>query len=419
MAAIGKGQAPYGFRWKGGTLQIDPDEAATRRRAFELFRELKSKGAVARSLNESGAVTRRGGTWSDMQIGRILTCQSAIGRYVFNKTTSSESEARVATPEADQVPVTCDPIVSQSLWDDVAALLRSQVDSPPAPDTVVHALVGLAYCRCGQKMRVLSGTPKYTCPACHNKIPVAALEGIVLEELVDFVGQRREFAEAIADTPERAEVRGALREIEGTLKTERSERSKVEKLYLEGMVTERRFGELHRPLDLRIEENETKRADLEKQLSRLAEVPPQEAVHLSKTELTRRWPKYPPATRRRIARIFIEKIVVGDGDIEICYWFGDSSPKDTASAQQTNRPTNQPSRRAGNDGPVYIRLPKPGERCPHTGMSRTTLNELILPIKRNNFCPPVASKSVRERGSTRGVRLILLESLLDHLASKS
>lgn len=33
--------------------------------------------------------------------------------------------------------------------------------------------------------------------------------------------------------------------------------------------------------------------------------------------------------------------------------------------------------------PVYIRLPTPGQRCPYTGLSRTTLNELTVPSLSN------------------------------------
>ena len=69
-------------------------------------------------------------------------------------------------------------------------------------------------------------------------------------------------------------------------------------------------------------------------------------------------------------------------------------------------------------GPVYIRLPKPGEKCPITGLSRGKLNELILPNERNHFSPPVASKSLRKAGAQREVRLVLLESLMNYLAGR-
>lgn len=69
--------------------------------------------------------------------------------------------------------------------------------------------------------------------------------------------------------------------------------------------------------------------------------------------------------------------------------------------------------------PIYIRLPKSGTRCHYTGLSRSALNSLILPSKENGFRPPVKSISDKKKGAVRGVRLILLESLLAYLEALS
>ena len=42
---------------------------------------------------------------------------------------------------------------------------------------------------------------------------------------------------------------------------------------------------------------------------------------------------------------------------------------------------------------------------------------MILPCKENNYDPPVKSVSACKKGKTKGVRLILLTSLLDYLES--
>jgi len=64
--------------------------------------------------------------------------------------------------------------------------------------------------------------------------------------------------------------------------------------------------------------------------------------------------------------------------------------------------------------PEFIRLPK-GGLCPYTGLSRSKLNQLILPCEQNDWKPPVKSVCLRQRGAVKGTRLILLESLLDYL----
>jgi hypothetical protein len=65
--------------------------------------------------------------------------------------------------------------------------------------------------------------------------------------------------------------------------------------------------------------------------------------------------------------------------------------------------------------PEFIRLPKSGNRCPHTGLSRSKLNQLVLPCKENDFKPPVESKVLRKRGTIRGTRLIVFDSLMEYL----
>jgi len=69
--------------------------------------------------------------------------------------------------------------------------------------------------------------------------------------------------------------------------------------------------------------------------------------------------------------------------------------------------------------PEFIRLPRSGMHCPYTGLSRTTLNELILPMKCNGHHPPVKSISFKQNGNIRGVRLIYYPSLLNHIKNNA
>lgn len=65
--------------------------------------------------------------------------------------------------------------------------------------------------------------------------------------------------------------------------------------------------------------------------------------------------------------------------------------------------------------PEFIRLPKAGSLCPFTGLSRSKLNELILPSPLNRYRPPVRSISLRNRGQMKAVRLIVFDSLKAYL----
>ena len=70
---------------------------------------------------------------------------------------------------------------------------------------------------------------------------------------------------------------------------------------------------------------------------------------------------------------------------------------------------------SGRSRPEFIRPPKPGKRCPYTGMARTSLNALYVPSKVNNFDPPVRAVCLRNPGTTRGIWLINYDSLMDYL----
>ena len=67
----------------------------------------------------------------------------------------------------------------------------------------------------------------------------------------------------------------------------------------------------------------------------------------------------------------------------------------------------------------WIRLPRPGSRCPHTGLSRSTLLELCVPHRGYKGTPPVKSVVIRKPGAIRGIRLVHYASLIDYLASLS
>lgn len=60
--------------------------------------------------------------------------------------------------------------------------------------------------------------------------------------------------------------------------------------------------------------------------------------------------------------------------------------------------------------PEFLRLPRPRARCPVTGLSRTTLEELI----REGFIP---AKKLRRPGRTRCITLIPRRQLIDYVLS--
>ena len=60
--------------------------------------------------------------------------------------------------------------------------------------------------------------------------------------------------------------------------------------------------------------------------------------------------------------------------------------------------------------PEWLRLPKPGTLCLHSGLSRTVLYQLCKADK-------IKSTVLRQRGASRGIRLISYDSLMVYLRS--
>ena len=125
------------------------------------------------------------------------------------------------------------------------------------------------------------------------------------------------------------------------------------------------------------------------------------------------WKSYSSERRWSVMKTFLDRIDVDLEEIQLSYRIAEfpllTSPKDRSENRQNDGPTNQES----TEEALYIRLPKPGERCPITGLGRAKLNELILPNTRNQHRPPVESISLKQPGQTKGVRLIVRKSLLE------
>ncbi len=185
MDTFKRGQSTFGFRWEGGRLLVEEFEAATRRRGFDLFLRLRSMGAVARELNSSGHVTRRGGKWSDVQVARILKCPSAIGTYEIGRNGEDAEGRRGKTAKENRVTVEFGPLVTREAWDRTAALIREGRERRSSSAEATAPLTGLVWRSCGERMGRPTAGQRFGCPQCPTSIAAADLEAIFAE---DFAG---------------------------------------------------------------------------------------------------------------------------------------------------------------------------------------------------------------------------------------
>ncbi len=168
--AVG-GVAPFGYRWQDGHLVIDEKEAPVRKLIYELFLKHRRKKTVAKILNDLGYRTRKKATFYDITIDRLVRDPTAKGAWLVN--------GREVAVEA---------IVSEDVWERANRILFG---SRPAKRPA-QLFSGLAYCECGGRMLVPSGSEKYICIECRHKIPVDDLGVIFHSQLAAYVDTENE-----------------------------------------------------------------------------------------------------------------------------------------------------------------------------------------------------------------------------------
>jgi site-specific DNA recombinase len=323
-AKLGKsinGKAPYGYKWENRKLVIVPEDAAVRRKAYELFLRHRRKGHVAQHLNAAGYRTSKGNIWRDISILRILQESSAKGIYFINKVTGN-GWSKEQKPESEWGKVQCEPIVSEDLWNQANQILEEQTKSFKKPGkSPVHLFSGLARCSCGCKMYVQANNPKYFCRSCCNKIPIVDLENIIRQELKVFFGQPERIAQHLQEADRNLIEKSALldshqREIQKV----RDEMARTHRLYIQEQITAQGFGEFYKPAEQRLNQLlvELPKLEAEVDFLKINKLSADDVLHEAST-LYDRWPKLPVQDKRKIVEALIEKIVIGNGEIDITF----------------------------------------------------------------------------------------------------
>jgi len=343
-AKLGKsinGSAPYGYQWKDRKLVIKPEEAAIRTKAYELFLLHRRKGKVAKLLNAAGYRTRGSVIWHDSQLYRILTCPSAKGIYYFNRMRQLEkSWQTVPKPENEWGKVECEPIVSEDTWNQVNQIIEEHAKSWKRPGpSPVHLFGGLAQCACGTKMYVRAGSPKYVCRKCCNKIPIVDLEAIFHQEMKAFFAQPKRIAKHLQEADRNLAEKSAMldahkREIQKV----REEMHQTHQLYLKQQISGDGFRDLYAPAEKRLNQLQAELPKLEAEVDflKVNKLSADDILHEANS-LYDQWPKMPVENKRKIAESLVEKIVIGEGEIDITFSYLPSS-EELCKNQQGLRP---------------------------------------------------------------------------------
>lgn len=133
MRGYGLGKTPYGYHIGGhGRLEVVPGEAQVVRQTYGMYvEEGLGLRRIARYLNDSGIVTRRGSRWSVVTVRDILRNRVYIGTY-----------ARFGV----RVPGSHEAIIGQDLFRQAQRKREGASGGRPPGRQTAFLLTGLAYC---------------------------------------------------------------------------------------------------------------------------------------------------------------------------------------------------------------------------------------------------------------------------------
>jgi len=185
----------------------------------------------------------------------------------------------------------------------------------------VRLFGGLTVCECGYRMYVPSGSRKYTCTKCKNKLLAEQLEKGFCKEMETFFASPQQIDKLFQV------AKGKVDEKQARLANHRHEIRKVEddlsrthQLYLSNQIPLESFGTYHQPLSDRLRQLQDELARLEAELDHLKinDVSAEQVVHDARN-ISSRWPKMQAEEKRRIIQSMIERVTIGRGKIKIRY----------------------------------------------------------------------------------------------------
>lgn len=323
-AKLGKplgGKPPLGYMWQDKKMVPNPATAPLRRLVYELFLEHRRKQTVARLLNAGGYRSQNGKLFTHASIEVILRDSSAKGVHRCNSRKVAPAGKGVTyKPESEWVLNPVEPIVSEELWTQCNHILDQQAaGAAPRARNPLNLFAGLLWCACGRKMYARTADPKYVCFGCRNKIAKDDLEAIFLEQIKGFLLSPEEIAQHLIQADH------SIKEKEALLATQERELARVRqdmdqlyRLYLEGEVPSRGFGERYRPLEHRAEQLDDEVARLQAALD-VARINHRSSDQIlgEASDLYKQWPQLEHQDKRKVIESLTDKITVGKEDIQL------------------------------------------------------------------------------------------------------
>jgi site-specific DNA recombinase len=175
MAKAGKfcgGQPPYGYDVSNKNLIPNTEESKIISLIFDKFIEIKSFRGVVQWLNEKGYTTKRGTSFAQPTIRRVLTNPNYKGYFTYGKRANNSKKF---LPKEGWITVkgNFEPLITEELFDRVQLIVRQRDYVKPERTGEIFILSGLLKCGvCGGSMcgayAINPQGKRYNYYKCHN-----------------------------------------------------------------------------------------------------------------------------------------------------------------------------------------------------------------------------------------------------------
>jgi site-specific DNA recombinase len=162
---------------------------------------------------------------------------------------------------------------------------------------------GILVCgNCDKKMYVFVRSPKYVCPKCRNKIPIADMDGIFQEQLEQFFVSKermRRHLESANDTL--VEKRQLVESHKKQIEKINGEMRKTYQLFQADQISPDGFGKIYKPLEQQIASLNAELPRLQGELDaiEMRQISAEEVISEA-SNLHKLWPRFGRDEKRRI-----------------------------------------------------------------------------------------------------------------------
>ena len=309
------GMVSYGYKIVDAEVVINEEEAPVRRLIYDLFLEHQRMSSVSKELNNRGYVTRKGKSWSDTTVRRLLKNTDAKGVRKCNyRGQLSKDNPSGLKPQSEWHYLPCPALISEVKWDEVNAIIKDQEKNSKNKQPLnkrVHLFTGYLKCDKGHNLHVITKSSNYRCKECKLSINKDDLEEVFLSRLKKFLISDEELADYNKSNNEELQLKADEIEFAETQleKLEKKLEQLIE-LNLSGEIPTKGFKKHYEPVYVRKENLETNIKNLKLELEKLEQAKTTFDIMANKSlDFYNNWDKLDRGEKRYVVESITREII--------------------------------------------------------------------------------------------------------------